>query len=218
LSAPPRRPRGRPAGGGNNAEQARQVLLDAAEQLFIRGEPFTMEIVAREAGYSRSATYTLFSTRRELVAALIQRTTQRTVTSLLQTLPYDAGLIEIIIESMVIVATQLIDDPLMKTIAAQTQEGTIASLIAEDDSLTMLAESGIAAIITSEQAATLRPGLNAHDVAQFIIATALSMLLHVIPGSDDPATARRYIETFVLPAILVNPPPAVHVFERQQRQ
>ena len=177
-----------------------------------------MEIVARQAGYSRSATYTLFSTRRELVAALVQRTTQRTVASMLQALPDDAGMIAIIVESMVIVATRLIDDPLMKTIAAQTPDGTIVSLIAEDDGLTTLAESAIAAMITSEQAAALRPGLHPHDVAQFIIATALSMLLHVVPGSDDPTTARRYIETFVLPAILANPPPALHVFERQQRR
>jgi hypothetical protein len=56
----------------------------------------------------------------------------------------------------------------------------------------------------------LRPG----DVGQFIIATALAMLLGVIPDIDRPQTARRYVETFVLPAILAEPPAPRAVFER----
>ena len=40
------------------------------------------------------------------------------------------------------------------------------------------------------------------------------MLLGVIPDIDDPQTARRYVEMFVLPAILVDPPPPRGVFGR----
>jgi hypothetical protein len=30
----------------------------------------------------------------------------------------------------------------------------------------------------------------------------MSMLLGVIPGTEDPETARRYIDVFVLPAVV----------------
>jgi hypothetical protein len=38
------------------------------------------------------------------------------------------------------------------------------------------------------------------------------VLLGVIPGIEDPATARRYIEVFVLPALVADPPPPRAVF------
>ncbi len=57
-----------------------------------------------------------------------------------------------------------------------------------------------------------RPGLQPYDVAQFIIATALSLLLQTVPGTNDPDVARRYLETFILPAIVADPPPATRVF------
>jgi hypothetical protein len=67
-------------------------------------------------------------------------------------------------------------------------------------------------IIASDTAAQFRSGLHPHDLAQFIIATALSMLLEVIPGTTEPTVARRYVETFVLPAIINSPPPPERVF------
>lgn len=51
-----------------------------------------------------------------------------------------------------------------------------------------------------------RPGLQPYDVAQFIIATALGLLLQTVPGTGDPDVARRYLETFILPAIVADPP------------
>ena len=107
MSAPQRRPRGRPVGGGNNTEQARQVLLDAAEQFFIDGGSgtFTMEVIAAEAGYSRSAIYRQFATRKELITALVQRTTQRHMLAMLQQVAADATPVDLLIDSLVIVAT-----------------------------------------------------------------------------------------------------------------
>lgn len=214
MSAPQRRPRGRPVGGGNNTEQARQVLLDAAEQFFVNGgsATFTMEIIAAEAGYSRSAIYRQFTNRRELIAALVQRTTQRHMLAMLQQVAADATLVELLIDSLVIVATQLVHDPLLKTIAGQTPDGTIATLIANDESLTQMVQSMVEGMLAGDTTGEFRAGLHPHDLAQFIISTALGLLLDVVPGSTDPTVARRYLETFVLPAIVNRPPPATRVF------
>jgi AcrR family transcriptional regulator len=214
VSTPQRRPRGRPVGGGNNTEQARHVLLDAAEQFFVDGgnQTFTMEVIATEAGYSRSAVYRQFANRQELLAALVQRTTQRHMIEMLQQVPSDATPVDLLIDSLVIVATQLVHDPLLKTIAAQTPDGTVAALIANDGSLTQLVQSMVEGLVANGAPSQFRAGLHPHDLAQFIISTALSLLLEVVPGSGDPAVARRYLETFVLPAIVTLPPPASRVF------
>ena len=60
-----------------------------------------------------------------LVDALIQRTTQRHMTGILDRLSPDAGPLDILIESMVIVATELVHDPLLKTISDESDEGTV---------------------------------------------------------------------------------------------
>ncbi|WP_235683007.1 TetR/AcrR family transcriptional regulator [Mycolicibacterium alvei] len=200
-------------GGGNTAEQAREVLMDAAEYLFVtRGyRASTMEVIAHEAGYSRTAIYRQFTNRDDLIAAIVQRTTQRHMGSILPRIPDGAGPIALLVESLVIVATELVSDPLLNTIADQTPEGTIASLIAGDSDLTELVTTTIEGII-AEDAGQFRSGLDPHDLAQFIIATALGFLVRAVPGITEPDAARRYIETFVLPAIVKKPPPPCRVF------
>ncbi|OBG79645.1 TetR family transcriptional regulator [Mycobacterium sp. E802] len=213
MSAPERRRRGRPVGGGNTAEQAREMLMDAAEHLFVtRGyRASTMEVIAHEAGYSRAAIYRQFANRDELIAAMVQRTTQRHMSSILPRLPEGAGPIELLVESLVIVATELVSDPLLNTMAEQTSDGTIASLIAKDSDLTELVTATIEAIF-ADDATRFRPGVHPNDLAQFIIATSLSFLVKAVPVGNDAAVARRYIETFVLPAIVTQPPPPRRVF------
>jgi AcrR family transcriptional regulator len=199
------RGRGRPRGGGNTAEEAQQALLDAAERSILRRgfQPSTMELIAREAGYSRAAMYRHFPNRRRLLEALVQRKTRRSQAAIIGRLPENADLAEVLVESMVIVASELIHDPLLKTVAEQTDEGTIAHLIANDPALPRLVEQLVEGLRTGDTGLRLRPELRTGDVGQFLITTALSMLLGITPNTDDPESARRYLRTFILPAILV---------------
>lgn len=187
--------------------------MDAAEHLFVtRGyRASSMEVIAREAGYSRTAIYRQFANRDELIGAMVQRTTQRHMASILTRIPEGAGPLELLVESLVIVATELVADPLLNTIADQTTDGTIASLIANDSALAGLV-TATAETMLADDAAQFRPGLHPNDLAQFIIATSLSFLLKTVPGATDPDLARGYIETFVLPAIARQPPPPRRVF------
>jgi AcrR family transcriptional regulator len=204
---PARRSRGRPVGGGNTSEQAKQVLLDAAERSILtrgfQGSP--MELIAHEAGYSRAAMYQHFPNRRQLLQGLTQRTIRKYQSAIGGRLPEGASLREILVESLVIVATELIHDPLLKAVAEQTEDGTIAHLIANDPSLPQLVEQLVEAMRNDSDAAIqLRPELRTGEVGQFIITTALAMLLGITPNTDEPESARRYLEMFVLPAILVD--------------
>ena len=207
------RSRGRPVGGGITPEESREAFLDAAERLFsTRGyRASTMEVIAREAGYSRGSIYRQFPTRDSLVDALVQRTTQRHMAGILDRLPPDAGPLDILIESMVIVATELIHDPLLKTISDESEEGTVGRMLANNAALVQMVEPVMADMLSSE-GNQFRRDLRPKDLAQFFISTSISMLLGVIPGSDDPETVRRYVDVFVLPAIVTRPPKPRAVF------
>ena len=190
--------------------------MDAAERSILeRGfHASTMEIIAREAGYSRAVIYRHFPNRRHLLEALVRRKTRKHQREIVGRLPENAGLAELLVESLVIVATELIHDPLLMTLSEQTDDGTVAHLIANDPQLPVLIEQLVEAMKGGDPGQRIRPGLSPGDVGRFIIATALTMLLRVVPEIQDPDTARRYLQTFVLPAILDTPPPPRNVFGR----
>lgn len=211
---PGRRGRGRPSGGGAPSEELRETFLNAAERLFVtRGyRASTIEAIAREAGYSRGSIYRQFPTREILVEALLQRTTQAHMLGIRGRLPDDASPLDMVTESMVIVASELIKDPLVRAISDQTDDRTVATMLANNAALHHLVETSMAMMIAGDVGKTLRPGLEAKDLARFIIATSMSLLLGVVPGSEDPDTTRRYIAVFVLPAIAAEVAPATPVF------
>jgi AcrR family transcriptional regulator len=196
------------------AEQSKAAFLDAAERLFAtRGyRASTMEVIAREAGYSRGSIYRHFPNRELLVDALVQRTTRRHMTKILDRLQPSADPVRILIETMVIVATELIDDPLLKTISEQTDETFVAYMLANNAGLAQMIETIIDEMMRTDGGAHFRRDVRPKDLAQFLISTNISMLLRVIPGVEDPETARRYIDVFVLPAIVADPPPPRDVF------
>ena len=215
MPTSPRR-RGRPAGGGNTAEQTREILLDAAERSFrVRGHrASTMETIAQDAGYSRAALYRQFPNRESLDEALIQRTTHRHMARLLERHQDTTGPVSVIVDTLVIVATELAHDPLLKTISEAADEGSIAQMLANSTAVRQLAEPLIEAMLREDAGQHFRRGINAADVTQFLIATALSLLLGIVPDSENADVARHYIEVFVLPAIIRDPPQPRAVFPR----
>jgi AcrR family transcriptional regulator len=171
-----------------------------------------MEVIAREAGYSRGNIYRVFPTRESLMDALALRLAQRYIVRIPERLPDNAAPISILVEGLVIVATELVHDLLFKTISEQFEDRTVAHLLANDSALTSTVEMVMDRMLKEDTARRFRPNLHPKDLAQFFISTAISMLSGHIPGIEDPEVARRYIDTFVLPAIVVEPPPLRSVF------
>lgn len=188
--------------------------MDAAERLILdRGfQASTMELIARFAGYSRAAMYRHFPSRQHLLEALVARKTRTHQVEITARLPENACLADILVESLVIVATELVNDPLLQTLSEQTDDGSVAHLVANAASLPDLVEQLVGEMGANDSGQLLRPGIDARDAAQFIVTTSLTMLLGVIPDIQNPDTARRYIQTFVLPAILADPPAPRKVF------
>jgi hypothetical protein len=91
------------------------------------------------------------------------------------------------------------------TISEASEEGTIAQMLANSATVTQLAEPVIEAILREDGGKHFRRDINAHDLTEYVIATALSLLLGIIPGTNNTDVARRYIEDFILPAIVTDP-------------
>ncbi len=81
-------------------------------------------------------------------------------------------------------------------------------MLAHNDALLRMVEDSMTATVEAAEPGILRP----RDLARYLVATNISMLLGLVPGTGDPQTARRYIEVFVLPAIAADPGPARAVF------
>jgi AcrR family transcriptional regulator len=208
------RSRGRPVGGGITPEESREAFLDAAERLFstIGYRASTMEVIAKEAGYSRGSIYRQFPTREDLVQALVQRTTQRHMARIVDRLPEGADPVSYLVESTVIVATELIHDPLLRSISDQYDERTVAHMLANNADVLQTTELAMEEMLKADGGQRFRRGIRPKDMAQFFISTSISMLLGVIPGTEDPETARRYIDVFMLPAVVADPPAPRAVF------
>ncbi|MGH3722763.1 MAG: helix-turn-helix domain-containing protein [Mycobacterium sp.] len=207
------RGRGRPPGGGNTAQQAQTQLLDAAERLFVdRGYgASTMEAIAREAGYSRAVMYRHFRNREDLMDALVVRTTMNEIAKMIGRLIVLKNLTEIIPESMVIVSVEVGANPLLRVLADRDDRGTVASLIVNAPNLIDLLTSMYAGVF-STRISEVREGVRPEDAARYVLSVALSLLLGLIPGTDNPEQVRRYVRVFVLPALLSNPPEPEAVF------
>ena len=87
-------------------------------------------------------------------------------------------------------------------------------MLANSTTVTQLAEPMIEAMLREDGGKHFRRHINAHDLTQYLIATALSLLLGIIPGTNDTDVARRYIDAFILPAIVTDPPQPGAVFPR----
>jgi AcrR family transcriptional regulator len=209
---------GRPRGGGNEPEQAKEALLDAAERALSKHgyHASTMAVIAEEAGYTRTMAYRHFATRGELIEAVVRRVTVRQVAKIADRASDGEGqlttLAAMITEGFIVVATELARDPLYILVAEQTERGSVAQLFVNAerylDFIVAMLEQKVA-----EEGEIFREGLRLVDVARFLLSSALSMLLGLVADSDDPEQVRRYVNTFVLPAVMADPPPpAAEVF------
>lgn len=208
------RRRGRPIKGGQSVEQVREQFLDATERC-LAAHGFagtTVAAIAREAGYSRPVLYRYFKGRDELFDALVLRTSLAYIADIL---PRITGLLPdftaVFTEAMVIVAIEITHNPLMRVLSQRDENSTAATVIMDSPSLIAVITEMYEALFASEFA-HIRPGLSPKDAARYAISTAFSLLLGIVPGHDNPDQVRRYVKTFVLPALITDPPAPIQVF------
>jgi len=216
TEVPARRGRGRPPGGGNSADQSCEALLDAAERSLLNYgyRAATMEIIAAEAGYTRTMVYRHFATRDELMDAVLMRRTARLVSRLVKRQAKTAGAGAKIVEAVVEFVTGMAQDPVYLILTDRSDRENIANLPARE-SLVSAVEALLMGIQHGGGKPFLRNGLRSMDAAHFLITSTLALLSGLIPGAEDADQIRRYVRVFVLPAVMADPPPTEAVFELQ---
>jgi hypothetical protein len=124
----------------------------------------------------------------------------------------ETDLSTLLVESFVMLMTELARDPLYATFAERNEADNVATLLANAAPYVTFAESVIDDM-TKNSEAFLREGIRTVDVAKFLVVSALNFLVGIVPGADDPEQVRRYVTVFVLPAIMADPPRPCAVFK-----
>jgi len=155
--------------------------------------------------------YRHFRNRDELIDALAVRATQAQISGMVGRLFGSADLGDTIAEALAIMAVEVGQNPVLRILAERDGDGSVAALIVNAPQLSDLLVSLLTATVASRPD-EIRPGLQPQDAARYLLFIALGLLLGLIPGADDPGQVKRYARTFVLPALLANPPEAEAVF------
>jgi len=178
-------------------------VLDAALRCISRWglAKTTVDDVAREAGVGRATLYRLFPGGREaLLDAVVSREVARAVGRLEAGARRSAALEDVIVAWLVDVATTLAGHPALQFLLAHEPESV----------LPQLAFGRCNALL--DRAATLTGPLLARWVpnpeqqaraAEWVTRVVLSYTLAPSPDADlrDPASARRFARTFILPGL-----------------
>jgi AcrR family transcriptional regulator len=90
-----------------------------------------MDVVARAAGYTRTIIYRHFATRDELMDAVAQRYTAKQAEMIMQRLAEKPDAATKIVDALVVVGTELIHDPIYTMLGDETDDGTVATLLAK---------------------------------------------------------------------------------------
>jgi AcrR family transcriptional regulator len=192
-------------GLSTNADEARQQILLAAEQVILRYgvEKTTMDDIGKEAGVSRPTVYRYFSDRDALLSALIEWRSRMLFDAARKFISSHETFADQLIEGLIYLVDHGRRDPIVR-ILVSPEHMELAT--------TLVGGSGLAAELTGEmwgpilQAASERGEIRADlDIAN--VAEWLALVEFILVGrldfvrADDPGH-RKLLRDFVLPAFL----------------
>jgi len=168
-----------------------------------------MADVAAEAGVAPATVYRHFSGRSDLLDAVLASTALRVSGSLEQLVLEAASLGEILTEGLVQIVDLLENDPLVSAMFSGDDRLVAGATVTGSAQIRQIAAGAADDVITArpDLATELRVGLPIEHAVDHLIAVGLSLVLTESPLTADPAAQRRYVQTFVLPALLETRPP-----------
>ena len=207
------RGQGRPSGGGLKPEQAREMILDAAEHCYERFgfSKTSIEDIAAEAGCSRTNVYRFFAGREPLLDAVLVRAVARRYPEFRDALASCSDGSELMVEAAVLTIQMIREEPAMAEILHQVQHGgeepgsfaggptrQVARAWAEE----------LAKGLPDDMLSEIRDGLTPALIGEHFFMTIIHLLsgITLIGESEDPDDIRWYVTNFVLPGILGDAP------------
>ena len=202
---------GRPVGGGRSSAENRAHILDAAEACFAEKgiEATTVADIAEEAGLSRSLVYRHFGGRDEIVVACLDRSGRRLLTAASTAYLGASTAAELLSNLLVEVVWLARTDPVLTASFGGADRDVASGILSASDLFISDADQFEAALreVAPHILGEFREGLSYADAVDFIRAIGV-MLVNQPPVRFPTRDAlRRWVENFVLPAVIADPPP-----------
>lgn len=188
---------------------ARRRLLDAAEACF---EQFgvaktTVEDVAAKAKVSRATVYRYFDGRDELLLGVLLREASRFLGKLDKRIAREADFATAIADGVLFTVAAVRADPHLALLFAPDAAGITSEIAGASEALFRYNANFLRPRL--EQArdnGDLRPGIDIDEASEWILRTILSLLSVKGPVARSEASTRRFLLTFLVPALATNPP------------
>ena len=204
-----------------NSTTARARLLDSAEACFERYGVVktTVEDVAEHARVSRATVYRYFTGRDELILGVLMREANRFLDRLQERVTTQATLADAIIEGVLFTVKAARDDPHLALLFAPDAAGETITVAGASEALFARTAEFNRPWLTAAQAdGQLREGIDVEEASEWLLRTILSLLTVQGPVLRTQAEQRRYLRTFLVPALVADPPPAEAARRRRTRR
>lgn len=202
------------ANAPENVDSARVRLLDAAEACFARFGVMktTVEDVATEARVSRATVYRYFDGRDALMLGVLLRDGQRFLERLQSRLGPEISFVDSIVEGILFTVDAVRADANLSILFTPEAAGVTESVAGASEALFSLTSDFLRPHFEAARSAgQLRSRIDLDEAAEWILRTIMSLLTVRGPRARTAAEQRRYLLTFVVPALAADPPPPPRV-------
>jgi len=189
--------------------ELRERILNAAEDCFERDGVIrtTVDDIASVAGISRATLYRSFAGRNELVLAVLMREVDRITGQLIARLSSYVRAEDVITEGIIIGVRTVRENRKLSILFGPDAAAVTGRIAGSSDALVVRAHHFgriLLGTLDSDARKRIRSELRIDEVADHLVRVFLSFLVLPTPDLSSDSDQRRYIRTFVLPAIVVD--------------
>lgn len=186
-------------------DAARTRLIDAAEACFDRYGVLktTVEDVATEAHVSRATVYRYFGGREDLILAVLLREAGRFQSRLVGKLQKQENLADAIVEGVLFTVDSVRQDPHLALLFTPEAAGLTTRIAGASEALFSTTADFLRPLLEGNE--QLRAGLEFEEASEWLLRIILSLLTAPGPVERTRADQRRYLRTFLVPALVEQP-------------
>ena len=192
----------------NDTSAARERLIDAAEACFQRYGVMktTVEDVAATAKVSRATVYRYFDGRDAIILGVLLREAGRFLGRLRDKLAAQPDLETAVVTGVIYTVKAVRADENLALLFAPEAAGMTGSVAGASAALFDVTAEFLKPLFqAAQEAGQLRPGVDLDDAAEWTLRTILSLLTVAGPRPRSAAEQYRYLQTFLVPALVANP-------------
>lgn len=205
----------------NDTSAARERLIDAAEACFHRYGVMktTVEDVAATAKVSRATVYRYFDGRDAIILGVLMREAGRFLGRLQDKLAAQPDLETAVVTGVIFTIKAVRSDENLALLFAPEAAGVTGSVAGASQALFEVTAEFLRPLFhAAQESGQLRAGVDLDDAAEWTLRTILSFLTVAGPRQRSSADQYRYLQTFLVPALVAEPSPLEPPRSSRQRK